>query len=164
MAKMTKSLAPVLIFTFFSCYASIIVPSLAFPDAFRRCLSANNVPSQLVLTPSSPSFTPVLESSIRNPKFNTPTTVRPSYIVTPTNVSHVQAAVVCGRANGVRLPVRSGGHDYEGLSFRSYEAGKVWGEKYFKDNYQRLAVAKGQIDPDDYFRNEQSVPPLVRSQ
>ncbi|TVU03910.1 hypothetical protein EJB05_50520, partial [Eragrostis curvula] len=46
----------------------------------------------------------------------------------------------------------------------SYEAGKVWGEKYFKGNYQRLAVAKGQIDPEDYFRNEQSVPPLVRGQ
>ncbi|KAK3130616.1 hypothetical protein QOZ80_6BG0495750 [Eleusine coracana subsp. coracana] len=118
MAKMTKILAPVLFFAFVSCYTSI-VPCLAFPDAFRRCLSANNVPSQLVLTPSSPSFTPVLESSIRNPKFNTPTTVRPSYIVTPTNASHVQAAVVCGRANGVRLRVRSGGHDYEGLSFRS---------------------------------------------
>jgi hypothetical protein len=39
----------------------------------------------------------------------------------------------------------------------------VWGEKYFKDNYQRLAMAKGEIDPDDYFRNEQSVPPLLRS-
>jgi hypothetical protein len=43
----------------------------------------------------------------------------------------------------------------------SYEAGKVWGEKYFMDNYKRLAMVKGEIDPDDYFRNEQSVPPLV---
>ena len=43
----------------------------------------------------------------------------------------------------------------------SYEAGKVWGEKYFKGNYKRLALAKGKIDPDDYFRNEQSIPPLV---
>ncbi|KAF8652000.1 hypothetical protein HU200_062940 [Digitaria exilis] len=42
----------------------------------------------------------------------------------------------------------------------SYEAGKVWGEKYFKGNYKRLALAKAKIDPEDYFRNEQSVPPL----
>ncbi|XP_039841820.1 berberine bridge enzyme-like Cyn d 4 [Panicum virgatum] len=43
----------------------------------------------------------------------------------------------------------------------SYEAGKVWGEKYFKGNYERLALAKGKIDPDNYFWNEQSIPPLV---
>jgi hypothetical protein len=42
----------------------------------------------------------------------------------------------------------------------SYEAGKVWGEKYFRDNYKRLALAKNEIDPDDFFRNEQSIPPL----
>ncbi|KAG2612179.1 hypothetical protein PVAP13_4KG263000 [Panicum virgatum] len=45
----------------------------------------------------------------------------------------------------------------------SYEAGKVWGEKYFKGNYKRLALAKGKIDPDDYFRNEQSIPPLAQN-
>ena len=45
----------------------------------------------------------------------------------------------------------------------SYQAGMVWGQKYFKGNYQRLAMAKGQIDPDDYFRNEQSIPPFANS-
>jgi len=45
----------------------------------------------------------------------------------------------------------------------SYQAGMVWGHKYFKDNYRRLAMAKSQIDPDDYFRNEQSIPPLANS-
>ncbi|XP_062228988.1 berberine bridge enzyme-like Cyn d 4 [Phragmites australis] len=113
---MAKSLAPVLIFTFFCSYASI--SSLASSDDFLQCLSAN-IPTQLVYTQSSPSFTSVLKSSIRNPKFFTPTTVRPLYIVTPTNASHVQAAVVCGRQNGLRIRVRSGGHDYEGLSYRS---------------------------------------------
>jgi hypothetical protein len=45
--------------------------------------------------------------------------VRPLCIVTPTNASHAQAAVLCGRRHGVRLRVHSGGHDYEGLSYRS---------------------------------------------
>jgi hypothetical protein len=45
----------------------------------------------------------------------------------------------------------------------SYQAGKVWGEKYYKGNFQRLVMAKGEVDPDDYFRNEQSIPPLVSS-
>jgi hypothetical protein len=39
----------------------------------------------------------------------------------------------------------------------------VWGQKYFKDNYKRLAMAKGEIDPEDYFRNEQSIPPLAKN-
>ncbi|XP_062232916.1 berberine bridge enzyme-like Cyn d 4 [Phragmites australis] len=112
---MTKSLAPV-IFTLFSCYLSIY--SLASSGDFLQCLT-KNIPSQLVYTQSSPSFTSVLVSSIRNPMFFTPRTVRPLWIVTPTNASHVQAAVVCGRRHGVRLRVRSGGHDYEGLSYRS---------------------------------------------
>ncbi|XP_038970567.1 berberine bridge enzyme-like 26 [Phoenix dactylifera] len=40
----------------------------------------------------------------------------PAIILTPTNASHVQAAVKCGKAQGLRIRVRSGGHDYEGLS------------------------------------------------
>jgi FAD/FMN-containing dehydrogenase len=55
----------------------------------------------------------------QEPRFSTPGTVRPLGIVTPTNASHVQAAVLCGRRHGIRVRVRSGGHDYEGLSYRS---------------------------------------------
>jgi FAD/FMN-containing dehydrogenase len=48
-----------------------------------------------------------------------PGTARPLCVATPANASHVQAAVLCGRRHGVRLRVRSGGHDLEGLSYRS---------------------------------------------
>ncbi|KAF7096709.1 hypothetical protein CFC21_098614 [Triticum aestivum] len=113
---LSGSLALALLFSLLSCYAS--VPSLASSDGFIQCLSAA-IPRQLLYTQSSPSFTSVLVSSIRNPKFSTPGTVRLLCIVTPTNASHVQAAVVCGRRNDVRIRVRSGGHDYEGLSYRS---------------------------------------------
>ncbi|OEL32372.1 Inactive tetrahydrocannabinolic acid synthase [Dichanthelium oligosanthes] len=105
-----------LVFCILCCYAP--APSSAAAADFLRCLSAA-VPSQLMFTPSSPSFTSVLVSSVRNPRFFTPGTVRPLCIVTPTNASHVQAAVLCGARHGVRLRVRSGGHDYEGLSYRS---------------------------------------------
>jgi hypothetical protein len=43
----------------------------------------------------------------------------------------------------------------------SYGSGKVWGEKYFGANFRRLAITKRMVDAGDYFRNEQSVPPLV---
>ncbi|CAM0152948.1 unnamed protein product [Urochloa decumbens] len=91
-----------------------ILPSFASPDSFLQCLSAT-IPSSLIYQQSSSSFTSVLESSVQNPKFLTNTTVRPLFIITPSDVSHVQAAVRCGRANGIR----SGGHDYEALSYRS---------------------------------------------
>jgi len=39
----------------------------------------------------------------------------------------------------------------------------VWGHKYFGSNFQRLATVKGKVDPTDYFRNEQSIPPLLQT-
>uniref|UniRef100_A0ACD5YFS5 Uncharacterized protein n=1 Tax=Avena sativa TaxID=4498 RepID=A0ACD5YFS5_AVESA len=112
------ALAAVLLGFLSCCYAP--VPSLASSgsDGFLQCLSAA-MPKQLLYTQSSSSFTSVLTSSVWNHKFLTASTVRPFAIVKPTNASHVQAAVVCGRQNDVRIRVRSGGHDYEGLSYRS---------------------------------------------
>ncbi|MFS8031306.1 putative tetrahydroberberine oxidase [Helianthus anomalus] len=40
----------------------------------------------------------------------------------------------------------------------SYLEAKVWGEKYFKGNFKRLAKVKSKVDPDNFFRNEQSIP------
>jgi hypothetical protein len=45
----------------------------------------------------------------------------------------------------------------------TFDSGKVWGEMYFGTNFQRLAEVKGMVDPTDYFRNEQSIPPLIQS-
>uniref|UniRef100_M8AS45 Uncharacterized protein n=1 Tax=Aegilops tauschii TaxID=37682 RepID=M8AS45_AEGTA len=92
--------------------------SQASTDGFLACLTAS-VPEQLLFTRSSPSFASVLASSVRNRRFLTQATVRPLCVVTATNASHVPAALVVGRQHGVRLRVRSGGHDYEGLSYRS---------------------------------------------
>ncbi|KAI4969049.1 hypothetical protein ZWY2020_046379 [Hordeum vulgare] len=103
--------------------AGAAVPSPSSPassDGFLGCLTDNNVP---VFTQSSHFFMPLLNASIRNPKFFVNTTVRPLYIVMPTTTPHVQAAVRCGRDNKMPIRVRSGGHDYEGLSYRSVDAG-----------------------------------------
>ena len=42
------------------------------------------------------------------------------------------------------------------------DGGKVWGERYFAGNFRRLAAVKGAVDPTDFFRNEQSIPPLLQ--
>nr|CAB3486565.1 unnamed protein product [Digitaria exilis] len=166
-------------------------------DAFLGCLSAD-IPPRLVLTPATSNYSELLLSSVRNLRYVLPGTVRPLAIVAATEATHVQTTVICGRRHSVRVRTRSGGHDYEGLSYASldphqqfavldlaelraihidaeraeawvesgaslgelYYAAKVWGEKYFKGNFERLAAVKGKVDPDDFFRNEQSIPPL----
>ncbi|KAK8504525.1 hypothetical protein V6N12_017804 [Hibiscus sabdariffa] len=87
---------------------------------FLHCLANKSAPLlESVYTPTNPSFNLVLQSLIRNRRFLTPQTPKPAAIVAPTIVSHVQASVVCARDNGVQIRIRSGGHDYEGLSYRS---------------------------------------------
>ena len=36
----------------------------------------------------------------------------------------------------------------------------IWGLKYFKSNFKRLVKVKTMVDPDNFFRHEQSIPPL----
>ncbi|XP_051129294.1 berberine bridge enzyme-like D-2, partial [Andrographis paniculata] len=43
------------------------------------------------------------------------------------------------------------------------ERARVWGEKYFLENYERLVRAKTMIDPMNVFRNQQGIPPLGES-
>lgn len=62
----------------------------------------------------------MLNSSIQNDRFSSPSTPKPSVIITPFHVSHVQATVYCSKKHDVQIRTRSGGHDYEGLSYVSY--------------------------------------------
>ncbi|XP_055804538.1 tetrahydroberberine oxidase-like [Solanum dulcamara] len=43
----------------------------------------------------------------------------------------------------------------------SYAQARIWGERYFKNNFDRLVKVKTKIDPTNFFRNEQSIPPLL---
>jgi hypothetical protein len=45
----------------------------------------------------------------------------------------------------------------------SVEEARVWGAKYFKGNFNRLVKVKTRVDPDNFFRNEQRIPPRPRS-
>ncbi|XP_042480499.1 berberine bridge enzyme-like 18 [Macadamia integrifolia] len=92
-------------------------------EKFLNCLSvhsdATNQISQVLYTPNNSSFSPILQSTLQNLRFLSSKTTKPLFIITPTHDSHIQAAVICSRKNGLQIKVRSGGHDYEGLSYRS---------------------------------------------
>jgi hypothetical protein len=40
------------------------------------------------------------------------------------------------------------------------EIARLWGEKYFLKNYDRLVRVKTLIDPNNVFRNQQGIPPM----
>ncbi|KAJ6950860.1 berberine bridge enzyme-like protein 26 [Populus alba x Populus x berolinensis] len=47
------------------------------------------------------------------------TTPKPFLILTALHEPHVQAAIICAREHNLQMKIRSGGHDYEGVSYVS---------------------------------------------
>ncbi|XP_018812320.1 berberine bridge enzyme-like 18 [Juglans regia] len=95
------------------------------PEDFLQCLTlhAGNSTtsiSQVIYTPANSSYSSVLEFSIQNPRYSTPATPKPLVIITPLHVSQIQATIKCSQKHGMQIRVRSGGHDFEGLSYVSY--------------------------------------------
>ncbi|MBA0773676.1 hypothetical protein Gotri_008933 [Gossypium trilobum] len=89
---------------------------------FLHCLSLrsqNSSIAKLVYTQNNSSYSSVLKSAAQNFRFTTPSTPTPLAIVTPLHASHIQAAVYCCRKHGLQVRTRSGGHDFEGLSYTS---------------------------------------------
>ncbi|KAH0935291.1 hypothetical protein HID58_012408, partial [Brassica napus] len=72
-----------------------------------------------VFSPTNPAYSSVLRAYIRNARFNTSSTPKPTIIVTPRSYSHVSAAVLCSKPLNFVFKIRSGGHDYDGLSYIS---------------------------------------------
>ncbi|XP_059638412.1 berberine bridge enzyme-like 21 [Cornus florida] len=117
----TSILLPLLFL--FSLQPISCAPSSSIHDTFLQCLSKNLDPSDknstIIYGPTDPSFPTVLQARIRNRRYNLSTTPKPSLIVTPLRETHVGAAVLCAKSIGIQLKIRSGGHDYDGISYVS---------------------------------------------
>ncbi|KAG5622960.1 hypothetical protein H5410_008178 [Solanum commersonii] len=91
--------------------------------SFLQCLSKHSHPSDHILsrlyTPNNSSYKSVLQHYIRNQRFNRSTTPKLDIIFTPLQESHAQVAVTCCRKTDKYLKIRSGGHDYKGISYVS---------------------------------------------
>ncbi|KAL3632352.1 hypothetical protein CASFOL_025336 [Castilleja foliolosa] len=85
---------------------------------FTQCM--RTVPSSDFYTPDNiATFTAVLNSTAQNYRCLGPTYRKPILIFRPMNENEVPPAVKCARKYNLNMRMRSGGHDYEGLSFIS---------------------------------------------
>ncbi|KAL7102564.1 hypothetical protein ACP275_08G127600 [Erythranthe tilingii] len=102
---------------------SVTTTSYSAEDAFIKCIENNsklfNGGVFLLQTPSSPSFSSSLQTYIRNLRFNQSTAPKPTFILTPSHVSHIQTSIICAKSHRLQIKLRSGGHDFEGLSYVS---------------------------------------------
>ncbi|CAA2998886.1 berberine bridge enzyme-like 18 [Olea europaea subsp. europaea] len=118
-------------FSSFVVLISVVVLSCSWraasdsPGDFLECLSVhsdnNTSISDIVYTSKSnnSSYLSILQSSIRNERFTSPETLKPLFIITPVQESQIQPVVYCAKENDLQIRTRSGGHDYEGLSYKS---------------------------------------------
>ncbi|GMH20495.1 hypothetical protein Nepgr_022336 [Nepenthes gracilis] len=114
----TSILSCLLLLSLFAACASSDSTQKKFPE----CISHNKkspFPSTSYFTPTNPSFTSVLSSTAQNLRYLMPSVRKPELILMPPSESHVQTAVKCAKRFGIQLRVRSGGHDYEGVSYAS---------------------------------------------
>ncbi|KAL0407558.1 UNVERIFIED_CONTAM: Berberine bridge enzyme-like 8 [Sesamum latifolium] len=90
---------------------------------FLECLNVHSEPSQpiskVLYFPTNSSYSSVLQFYMRNLRFNDSTIPKPQLILTALHVSHIQAAVICAKSHALQMRIRSGGHDFEGVSYVS---------------------------------------------
>ncbi|KAK4440266.1 Tetrahydrocannabinolic acid synthase [Sesamum alatum] len=92
-------------------------------DGFLECLKDEfhnyTSISSLVYTPTNSSYSSILRFSIQNLRFETKSTPKPLVIITPEHESQIPPIIYCAKKNHVQVRTRSGGHDFEGLSYAS---------------------------------------------
>ncbi|XP_057949580.1 berberine bridge enzyme-like 15 [Malania oleifera] len=97
--------------------------SSGIAQAFSQCLStklssSTNI-SGTIYTPDNSSFKSLLVSTAQNLRYLVDSMPKPEFIFTPLDESQAQAAVICCQQVNVSFRMRSGGHDYEGMSYVS---------------------------------------------
>ncbi|PHU26529.1 hypothetical protein BC332_04861 [Capsicum chinense] len=84
-----------------------------------HCLSTyseSNI-TQNIYNPNSPTYTSILEYAQKNPRWWNSS--HPIFIASPRTEAEIRPVIRCSKKIGLQIKIKSGGHDYEGISFRS---------------------------------------------
>ncbi|KAK7271410.1 hypothetical protein RJT34_27277 [Clitoria ternatea] len=101
-----------------SCATSTLVEK-KFKECMLTKVSVNSESIEKVILTSSCSLYPqVLEALEQNPRWLN-SSWKPLLILRPFQESEIQSTILCSKQLGLKVKVRSGGHDYEGLSYLS---------------------------------------------
>ncbi|CAN1249341.1 Berberine bridge enzyme-like 13 [Linum perenne] len=161
---------------------SLLVYSLPVqsPASFQQCLTHNSrspIPfHKTFFTPSNSSgFTSTLSNPAQNLRYLLPSAPKPLLIFRPLRISHLQSAVICAKKLQFPFRVRSGGHDYEGLSYASHidspflildlfsawvQAGATVGEAYYKIS-QKSAGMPATVAPEFLLEGRSAMSPAA---
>lgn len=95
--------------------------SSSIQEDFMHCMSTQfgeyTRSFEIIFNQDSSLYSYILQSSVQNPRYLNATIPKPLLIITPFHESEIQAAVFCSKNHDLQIRVRSGGHDYEGLSY-----------------------------------------------
>ena len=90
------------------------------PQTFIQCMSTQFGPYNkfvgTIYTSNSSLYLHLLQSSQQNPRWLNSSTPKPLLIITLFQESEIQATILCSKKYNLQIRVRSGGHDYDGLS------------------------------------------------
>ncbi|CAO2815561.1 unnamed protein product [Amaranthus hypochondriacus] len=114
-----KVLSISLLLTLYASWASAASIQQNFLQCFHKNIGSNGPLPPSCYTAANSSFSIILQSTAQNLRYLMPSVRKPEIIVMPTAESHVQASVICAKKLGIQIRVRSGGHDYEGVSYAS---------------------------------------------
>ncbi|XP_057523832.1 berberine bridge enzyme-like 13 [Amaranthus tricolor] len=112
-------LSLILLLTVHASWASSSSIQQEFLQCFHKNIGSNGPFPPSCYTSTNSSFSIILQSTAQNLRYLMPSVRKPEIIIMPTDESHIQAAVICAKKVGIQLRVRSGGHDYEGVSYAS---------------------------------------------
>ncbi|KAK7368718.1 hypothetical protein VNO80_10747 [Phaseolus coccineus] len=101
---------------FFSFETSPRDPHQNFVQCLYNYPNITNSISNVVYTQTNSSYSYVLDLTIQNRRFSNSSS-KPLVIVTPLDVTQILATIICSQRHGLQIRTRSGGHDYEGLSY-----------------------------------------------
>ncbi|KAJ8440828.1 hypothetical protein Cgig2_000716 [Carnegiea gigantea] len=100
-------------------FKSLVIPKPVISTNFLQCMTIRS-PTTQVHTKDSSLYPTLMLKSQQNPRWlNCSETLKPLYIVDPSQEPEIGAVILCSKVQGLQVRVRSGGHDYEGQSYLS---------------------------------------------